>query len=734
MTAAPGSIPVGAAISQLLLETGALEDVTVLTKEVVSRDTSSGAFQCSFDENALVDCAVALAASVGIQEPLQVGSGSGNGTDDEPRLDARPESAADRCERLAPRAELIARKLLLHQELNQGRSLHAFVESDVCTAAALLAALSDKNSTFLAAVSLISTNAKSSAEAAIVWQADVAIDKTISQLFRVVGRLSATLAIGAAGKAELIISVHDAANSGGSGNARYALAVLLMLMGVILRKQNVSVWLKPFDIHVSRTAFCSRQWNPDDNPVVLSITGPWPWGDSARSKISPNERQRLAMRLVDDDSEMTLSNLELGTTYAIEEKRDQHVFILGETGAGKSSLGNILIGEHAFHVDSTKTGTLFPEPFLCAWGGDRNQVVWDVPGLNDTANRDSVFVAELGLVIDRVQLATAVLLVIRSPARIPHSLILALEQYIGLFGIQLALILRIIISDNQPLSADEMETYSVTIADQFAVELGLQVEPGFLLQIPTGPAPLSPASYALQVQNAELLRQSVSQTCQPILTSAGQKLIETLVEIRTTVDAGQQQRLRIKLLEQAGRQREVIQVLLSRVGVSKAFFDPTGNLLIQTSDLSFTSRARQIILQGQQDSRIQQRHALHISPDNDEVGKEIVHGLSLRKQKYSSYKKIRRTTTDEIFGVLNEGGFVLIPTGSAAHLSAVERNGVERTMSTPPGEAFLAARPTDQVSKRVLGAIADLLNDSRCPDRVVRLVQSCLAAELITPT
>jgi hypothetical protein len=377
-----------------------------------------------------------------------------------------------------------------------------------------------------------------------------------------------------------------------------------------------------------------------------------------------------------------------------------------------------------------KTGTLSPQSHEATWL-DGKQVIWDTPGLDDISNRDSVFMKEIGLVVDRVQLATAVLLVIRSPARIPRSLIIALEQYIELFGDQLGLVLRIVISDNHVLSADEMELHAIMMADQLSDEVGLQLDPGFLLQIPTGPAPLPPASYSLQISGVEALRRSVAHAGRPILTRVGLKTIEMLVAIRTTIDPKQQQMYRVQLLKQAGRQREVLHVLLSRAERCNAYFDQNGQLLIQTWDMSRKTRALQVLLQHQQDLRLQHRHELRIIPDNVTVGAEIFQGLCLRKKHFSNTaRSIRRTSIGHIFTVLHEGGFVLVPSASASplrsgRLTDDSRDGCPGPTST---ESFIAACPTDQVSRRVLGAIADLLDDSRgCPDNVVRLVQSCMA-------
>lgn len=388
-------------------------------------------------------------------------------------------------------------------------------------------------------------------------------------------------------------------------------------------------------------------------------------------------------------------------------------------GTGKSTLGNLLVGEQAFHVDSTKTGTLYPQPYFTEWGLEK-QVIWDTPGLSDGKNRDALFLSELALVVDRVQLAAAVILVIRSPARIPHSLVLALEKYIDLFGPQFAKVLYIVVNESSRVfPPEEIEMYNMTVAEQLSDELGLEMQPGFLLQIPTNrPDIVLPSEVvSLQRYNTQWLKQAVIGS-RPVLTRMGHQTIESLLALRTTLDAKQQRFYRKQLLEQSGRQREGLQLLLSRADVRKAFFSKRGYILIQTWDLSASSRVLQV-LQGL-DSRVQQRRELRITPDVADLGREIANGLQLRKKHYTSRKEVRATTPDDVFSVLNDLGLVLIP------LSVPAFSDGAATTAESAGESFAAARPGDRVSQRTLKAIADVLTNSTTSESVVRLVQTCM--------
>jgi AIG1 family len=398
-------------------------------------------------------------------------------------------------------------------------------------------------------------------------------------------------------------------------------------------------------------------------------------------------------------------------------------FLIGTTGAGKSTLGNLLIGEEVFHVDPTKTGTLYPQSYCTEWGLEK-QVIWDTPGLSDGKNRDALFLSELTLVVDRVQLAAAVVLVVRSAARIPAALTQALEKYIDLFGPQLSKVLYIVVNDSSRVfPPEEIDMYNMTVAEQLNDELGLEMEPGFLLQIPTNRAdiPLQPELMTVQRYNIQWLKQAVLGS-RPVLTRMGHQTIESLLALRTTLEPRQQQFYRKQLLEQSGRQREGLQLMLSRADVRKAFFSKRGYVLIQTFDLSATSRVMQV-LQGM-DSRVQQRRELRITPDSIELGKEIANGLQLRKKHYSSRKEVRATTPEDVFSVLNDLGLVLIP------LSAPVFSNGAASSADSAGEAFAAARPGDKVSQRTLKAIADVLTNTSTTESVVKLVQTCIQDSL----
>jgi hypothetical protein len=337
--------------------------------------------------------------------------------------------------------------------------------------------------------------------------------------------------------------------------------------------------------------------------------------------------------------------------------------------------------------------------------------------------RDPLFIKEIGLVVDRVQLATAVILVLRSPSRLPHSLLSALERYVDLFGPQLSSVLYVVVNDaSRVYSPDEIEIFNDTLADQLEGELGLELKPGFLLQIPTGPQLQTQDLINKQAYNAQWLKQAIIQT-RPVMTKMGHQTIESLLALRTTLDVKQQAFYRKQLLDQSTRQREGLQMLLSRADVRKAFFSRRGYVLIQTWDLSRASRVLQV-LQQQQDSRLQQRRELRITPDNADVGAMIAEGLRSRKKRWSSRKEVRATSPEAFFDVISDLDLVLIPLS----VPALASDGADCTDNkTFSGEQFAAARPGERVSQRTLRAIGAILEDTNCADSVIRMVQTCMA-------
>jgi hypothetical protein len=142
---------------------------------------------------------------------------------------------------------------------------------------------------------------------------------------------------------ELVANAYEA-GTGAAGarhdNARYTLALLLLLLGVTLRAdepRSPGVWLQPVDIHAATPSACVREWKPAECAVILSVKGPWPWGDQVRSAVTSSERTALAMSLARGgegdgvDAPPVIGRLELQASEMLEQKKEKHVFLIGTT-------------------------------------------------------------------------------------------------------------------------------------------------------------------------------------------------------------------------------------------------------------------------------------------------------------------------------------------------------------------------------------------------------------------
>lgn len=271
---------------------------------------------------------------------------------------------------LLPRAERIAAEI----EADNSASL---TPEEVCTATALLVVLADKSTSTIAAVTAVYSLRASAGqrtakgETAVVWRSDSRLEKIIKQFLRLFDKVAnagsrGSSALGAASSnavsarrgrgesagasnpstpasqpgcqdsgvcanpgsnIEIVANAYDL--TAGHEHAKFTLAVLLILLGVVLRAGQPSareggdgnaVWLQPVDIHAQTPAACTREWDPSDTSVVIvSVKGPWPWGDGSRSAVSQGERKELAMTLIEGEAPV-IGHLEAQASELLEQK------------------------------------------------------------------------------------------------------------------------------------------------------------------------------------------------------------------------------------------------------------------------------------------------------------------------------------------------------------------------------------------------------------------------------
>lgn len=230
----------------------------------------------------------------------------------------------------------------------------------------MLACMSDKSDSTLAGITAVYSMASRAGappgswapkgEAAVVWRSGAQIEKTVRQYARVHEKITGAVRLatdkmregsmedGRVGVVELMANCYEveATAEGGSGssvhdNARYILAVMLMLLGATMRcgeGTSAKVWCQAMDIHAPTPSTCVKAWEPAVHAAIVSIKGPWPWGDRVRSSVSSSERSALAMTLAKGGDEFladggdappVIEKLEVQASEMLQQKREKHV-------------------------------------------------------------------------------------------------------------------------------------------------------------------------------------------------------------------------------------------------------------------------------------------------------------------------------------------------------------------------------------------------------------------------
>lgn len=127
---------------------------------------------------------------------------------------------------------------------------------------------------------------------------------------------------------------------------------------------------------------------------------------------------------------------------AIEQRalkqRTKNVYLIGQTGEGKSTLANAFTGTERFHVSYAGTGTYDVDGCLAQRGGklDMNEqvMVWDTPGMNDQDGLDQMFENKLYAHLTREQTVSIIMIVSKDGSRFPRSLKDMIRVYKRAFG------------------------------------------------------------------------------------------------------------------------------------------------------------------------------------------------------------------------------------------------------------------------------------------------------------
>ncbi|KAI0557674.1 50S ribosome-binding GTPase [Gracilaria domingensis] len=117
------------------------------------------------------------------------------------------------------------------------------------------------------------------------------------------------------------------------------------------------------------------------------------------------------------------------------ETRIKNVYLLGGTGEGKSSLGNVLTEDDTFATSHSGTGTLdMSYGIMKIQGSNQSVRIWDTPGMNDQNGMDSTFQVLLEKKIKENGTVSAVVILSKDGSRLPRSLLRAISSYRDSFG------------------------------------------------------------------------------------------------------------------------------------------------------------------------------------------------------------------------------------------------------------------------------------------------------------
>lgn len=135
---------------------------------------------------------------------------------------------------------------------------------------------------------------------------------------------------------------------------------------------------------------------------------------------------------------------------------EKHIlFLIGDTGTGKSSLGNSLLNKNAFNTSKGIVGTVRPTNEMREDLKDGKIVIteiFDTPGLNDTNGLDKINQRTIIDMISIIHVATAVLLTINVDSRITETMLQARNIYREIFGDSIDSMLIIVLTTNSTAS------------------------------------------------------------------------------------------------------------------------------------------------------------------------------------------------------------------------------------------------------------------------------------------
>lgn len=211
---------------------------------------------------------------------------------------------------------------------------------------------------------------------------------------------------------------------------------------------------------------------PETAKAVAFITADWDNAEGEGVKLV-----RKARKITYDNSTDIDALLKEVEELRIEGNEKKNIFLLGNTGAGKSHSGNwildVLRQNDTERFSESDSGSMTSYVDFLPRADDAEWRVWDTPGLNDSYGRDDKFVHDIERSISDASRIHAVILCCTSLERIDSTMKRSLRLFSRIVGQEMHKCLLIFVNrQNRPVSTLQKKNLS----DEIRLNCGFSVD------------------------------------------------------------------------------------------------------------------------------------------------------------------------------------------------------------------------------------------------------------------